>query len=636
MARLNILEGALLALLFACSSTDDVAPKRDALPHSEPDLVGVLPPTPDSSAPDSVAESDLSKAPDTAKSETMAEGDTSTDAADRTPDSFEEPPRDAVETDAATDFEAVDCPPNEPFDYSCNPDVPATCPEGICLYGVCLAPVLDPDRHADCGDGVCGPCQSAADCPADCAPPPSISGPRDYQNDTTITVWLHGFSTSSKTGTYALDQSCSRDLFDHFPEFGIELPCGDNPEGNLLPNQIARASYFGDTPPEWMAPEHAEEIARYPWDGPTALHRYGLIMARFIRYKLEVSSATHVNIACHSFGCLIARYIIEHNLAELASERRIARWFTSGGVIAGARLARFATHPDVLRVADLIGIGMYDFLVMNPDFVMDEVAAWDHRHDEGNSPYLQSILIHHVAGSDQRVRPALNLPLLDLLNPYEEPNDGIMFSLDQFFSHQRPSGAFTTPSGAHIPATHSFTHAYHEDISKTAAFGVLGTAGLFHRRKVFIRLAEIELHRDRESRNIFDGEQGRPPAEVSVEARVYYRPYVNEVLERDVLIHELAVDQRTPDMFIQEQGTTLQPNLTIFEGPVFDEMTSLHLDLEVVEVDWYPRFEVREARWPPHAPLGEFSGDVPLENGTFEFETRYARCVISVEVVDMY
>lgn len=536
------------------------------------------------------------------------------------------------------DLPPPDCGPPETADWTCDPEQPSSCPGGLCVYGMCLAPVMDPDRWAACGDGTCDPCEFS--CPADCGPFPTFTGAKDYDNDTTITVWVHGFTVESpddmKKGTYAKDRSCSGEVFETLRLFGVDRPCGDTPEGDASPGQFAKIEYFGEIPPAWMSQADADEVASLPWDGPTALRRYALILAKFLRHKMAVSGATHVNLTCHSFGCLIIRTLIEHDLEGLASGNHLVRWVTSAGVIAGARLARWSTNPNVVTVADLIGIRMYDFVVMNPDFVMDEVAAWDHRNHEGNSPYFGGMLIHHLAGTDPEVKPALNLKLLDLLNPDQEPNDGIMFTLDEFFHDQRPPGVLVPPDGLPLPSTRSYVHAYHEDVAETEAMGVLATAGLFHRRKVIVRLAEIQLKKDRESHGLFDGEHGQPPAEVALDVAVRYASRVQDVLGHAVLVHESRLDHRTPEVIAQERGTTLAPNARVFEGPVLDEMDSVRLDLTVLEVDWYPRFHIQEWAFDTDQGLASFHGDVPLHDGTIPFESEYARCVLDVRVVDLY
>lgn len=82
----------------------------------------------------------------------------------------------------------VECPAPDEFDYTCSTNDTSTCPSGLCIFGLCVAPVVDPERFDACGDGVCEACETAEGCPADCASPPIISGAKEYENDTTITV----------------------------------------------------------------------------------------------------------------------------------------------------------------------------------------------------------------------------------------------------------------------------------------------------------------------------------------------------------------------------------------------------------------------------------------------------------------
>jgi len=541
---------------------------------------------------------------------------------------------------SSEDTQVVDCGPLSSFDWHCEPGKPETCPGGTCLYGLCLAPVFDPDRWASCGDGLCDVCERS--CPADCTTLAPFTGEKRFDDEATIVVWVHGWTNQSvdefKKMTFGAQRSCTGGVFDALRSFSIVRPCGDTPQGEVAPNQFAKMEYYGELPPAWMAEKDRQEIAMFPWDSEKALHRYALILAKFLRHKADISGARYFAIACHSFGCLITRYMIEHNLENLASENRIVRWVTSAGVIAGARLARWATNPTVVQIGDLLGIKTYEFVVMNPDFVMDEVAWWDHRNYEGNSPYLKGILIHHVTSSDPHIRPALNMPLVDipLLNPNDEPNDGIMFTSDQFFHSQNASGVFVTPDGTPIPATHSVVYAYHEDVPDCEAMQVMAVAGLFHRRKVQIRLAELELLKDRENHSLFDGEHGVPPAEVALEVSVAYDKPVSDVYGHKVVVHEVRVEHRTAEVITVEEHTSISPNLMVFEGPVFDSMTSLDLKVSLLEVDWYPRYKIQEWAFDADQELASFSGAIEIRNGTIEFSSEYARAKLAVTVQDLY
>lgn len=549
-------------------------------------------------------------------------------------------PGDIIPTDtAAADIPAevcwetpINCAGTEPFDYICKMAEPDTCPGGLCVAGVCIGPVLNPDRWADCADGCCNPCEGDGACPADCGPAPVFTGVKEYNNDTTINIWVHGWSnTNPDEEQYGRERGCGGILED-MRWFGVEKPCSDGVRTE--PDQIAKFEYFGNTPADWLTPGQIAEIEKYPLGGADTLHRYALITAMYIRRKLDQTGATHVNLACHSYGCLISRYMMENNLLGLAGENRFVRWFSSAGVIAGARLARLYDNSRVREVAELFGIGQGDFVVMNPDFVTDEAAVWDHKLREANSPYLNNMLIHHACGDDPRVAQALNIKLLDLNNPGNEPNDGIMFTLDTYFHDMAEENVFHAPDGTAIKPTHSYVYVDHMAVPDAESSVALAAATLFHGRKVVIKLKEIELFDDLEGSALTDP----PPAEVVVEHQIRYSPYLPDTYGRNPLISESRLEYRTPEMFSAIQTIKTYPDQVIFAGPVFDDMTSLWLKAEVLEVDWYPRFNVEEPAGliDTDDALITFQGQVELTDHEFTHQNGLARMVIEVDAIDLF
>ncbi len=538
------------------------------------------------------------------------------------------------------DYECVD---PASIDYTCTMGVEETCPGGWCLLGICIGPVVNQDRWATCGDGLCDPCETPDGCPADCASHPAFSGEKDYSNETTITVWLHGFSNKGNADleqtVYGATRSCSG-ILDMMRQNGIDRPCGDTPAGASSPQGFFKIEYYGAIPDPIYTNDEIEEIEQYPYDGPETLHRYGLIVAKYLRHKLEETGATHINLTCHSMGCYVTRYVIENNLENLAAENRFVRWFTSAGVIAGARLARLYGNPVVQGIGGLLGVvglQLADFIIMHPDIAMDEVAAWDHKLYEANSPYFGGMLIHHGCATDPRIEEALGIQLLDIDNPTHEPNDGIMYTFDEFFHDQPEALAFKTPSGQTVRPTHTTFYIDHMNYPDTEGAGLLATAGLFHDRKVRITLDEVHLFSDRENHSLGDGENGVAPAEISFESSVRFNPYIQETFGKNVVVHESKVEHRAPDLYIHPDGVEVQaPGLVIFEGPVFDAMTQLTLSMKLLEVDFYERYNVNEWRFDPHEELVSFSGQVPLTDHTFEANSPYAKIVLRVEMFELF
>ena len=552
----------------------------------------------------------------------------------------------SIDASVTSDFTAsVDlsssCPAAPTLHASCDPKVPSSCPGGACLVNLCVGERVDPHRFDSCGDGTCGACESAQSCPADCAPAPVISGSKGYDDPKTITIWLHGFTNhtaaSLKNTVYGAVTGPG-DLAGATKAFGVPTPDGSDPNFDTAPNQLVGVEYYGAVPPAWMSQQDIAEVEQYPYlGGATGLQRYSLIVAKFIRWRMAHTGATHVNIACHSMGCLLARFVIENDLEHLASQSVIARWVTSAGVVAGAQLALLYGNPKVQMTADQIGLAVDDFAAMNPANVQLYAASYDHKLYEGNNPLFGGILIHHVGATDPRVAAAANLQLLNLDNPMQQPNDGIMFTFDEMFASQSAAASVKTPSGEIVSATHSFIHVQHQDSPAGGDFQTQLVAALFHRRKVFVTLDSINLKKDHELSLSTPLEVGLPPAEVVAETRVDYNSYSQGKANLLSLVDDDELAYWSPPMFQQTINTTLTPHQVLYEGPIFDDQTSLHLKLILTETDFYVRYGTQESLGPlTDKQLLSFEGDLPLSEGTIPASGDGASISIKVHVVSLY
>jgi len=233
------------------------------------------------------------------------------------------------------------CPQLPPFDYSCSPSDPESCPEGLCVFGLCLAPVLDPDRWHECDNDSCDLCETAANCPVDCAAAPTFTGTKEYDNGTTLTVELHGWEpvlASDWDTTVYGEIDDPGGVGDDLLAFTPGVPDGSIQPG--APNQAVSVEYFGGLPAPYLSSAEQAEIESFPPDTELALHRYALIAAKGIKHRMATAGSTHVNIFCHSMGCHVTRYMLENDIEGLTSSNKVVRWTSVAATLAGARLAR--------------------------------------------------------------------------------------------------------------------------------------------------------------------------------------------------------------------------------------------------------------------------------------------------------
>lgn len=654
-ARTGAVAG-VLALLAACGS-----PKAAA----ESDAAGAAD-----------VEGDVNLATDTgAGSDVTAGNDSGTDAA--TPDDTLATDADdaAQPGDAATDATAPDdadakteadadvapdsgvdpdgCALPKPVIGVCtsDPKDPCKLSGGTCTFGLCLAPKEDPKRWDNCGDGTCASCES--NCPVDCGQAPTLTGAKDFSGDKTISIWVHGFSNQGadklKTKVYGAVSGCG-DVLENTQKFGNTRECGNLPGNDKDPNQMVSLEYYGAVPPPWMTAQDIADVEKFPYSGgPTGLQRYATITAKFVKWRMTVSGATHVNMACHSMGCLITRQMIENDYEGLASSQKISRWVTATGVVDGAQLAWLFNEKTVQDGAKAIGLELSDFILMNPDYVWDNAVWWDHKLYAANNPLFTGLLIHHIGANDPAIKQAFGISVLDSFDGLGgktlQPNDGIMYTEDEYFHDQNVAIAAKALSGEAVKPTRTYIHADHMNCPGTLNSAVTAAAALFHHRKVVITVEEVKLIIDRESHALGDGEDGVSPAEIVVESETRFTPYLTTAfpnVKDDLIVSDDKVKYRTSPMWQQNQGDTTNPNVVVFSGPVFDDMKELKLDVWLNEADTYPKFKLNEVPLDilgqkATAPLVDFHGQVALtDNTTFSVSSKYATAKFKVRVYSMY
>jgi len=534
----------------------------------------------------------------------------------------------------------VVCEEEADFDYKCSEFRPETCPGGLCVAEYCIGPELDPDRWNDCTlGGVCDPCVQP--CVSSCEPDVGFTGFKQYDGEDTMTVYVHGFEyyleSQLETMVFGEDLGCG--MLDNINWFGPAHVCSDEGGANS-PNQYTSLEYYGQVPAAWLGEEDLAEIALHPEEGVEALFRYSLITAKFIRHKIEATGAKHVNLLCHSMGCLIIMNMIEHDMEGLASDNVFVRWVTISGALAGAREANYFDNPQVQTLMDSVGLATADFIFLQPEVIKDKALVWDHRLWECNNPLFREMLIHHICTTDPRNASALNQPVLNWLEP-NVPNDGVLYTPDMYFHEMAPSVRRHTPRGYALESSRTFMFMEHNGVKSDRAAALLATAGLFGKRRVTVSIDRIELKNDLEKDSLIDfSEGGNVPAEIVPEAWVKFNPYVMDTFQEDLIVHQETWQDRVAGYFTQEEDQVLNPDYVLFEGPVFDEMSQITVSLRLLEADAYAAQGINEELLgigQDTKELISWSGVMSLVSGdTVEFGNDNVNVRLKIRVIDLY
>ena len=534
-------------------------------------------------------------------------------------------------------FDAATCAPATPS-YTCTSD-PGSCPGGTCITSWCLGPDRDPHRWDACGDGTCAPCEREAGCGIDCGGP-ARTGMPTYDPGTTITLQLHGVSVGATSTTDALtygDVLPDRTLETTLRLFAPTLPGGI--ASPTAPNQLVAIEYYGTHAASWLSDSEIAEIEAHDAHGPSALERYALIVAIFLEHRLADAHATGVNILCHSMGCHITRYLVEHDLRQLASSGRIARVLTIAGALNGAGLAELFDNPMLQGYAAVAPIQTSDFTHLDPSYVEDESAIWDHHLSEANNPMWAGIEIHSATGTSPVAAFSVVRPL-DVTNPDDEPNDTVLYARDTFFTAQDAAARFVTSGGEHVLPSHTWNDATHTSMESTLGAVASAAAAMLSHRRVTITLHDVTLHHDHEMPHGTIGTVfGSAPADLASNVSVTYAPFLETTFGAAVagaIVSEQSVDARSAPFFQMSQDQTMDPAVVLFDAPVFDGQTQLHLVYELREVDHYPRFGIDELPSGEGSVLGAIDADVDLTDHTLVIDTLDVHASVDVHVTTMW
>ena len=102
------------------------------------------------------------------------------------------------------------------------------------------------------------------------------------------------------------------------------------------------------------------------------------------------------------------------------------------------------------------------------------------------------------------------------------------------------------------------------------------------------------------------------------------------------IVSQQTVTDRTPEIRSLVQDTTVDVDYRIFEAPVFDDMTSIQLDLSIVEVDTYRRFGIAEGLFGAQDTWIELHSNEPLTDHDIQLSNGSIDATIEVRVVDLY
>jgi hypothetical protein len=441
-----------------------------------------------------------------------------------------------------------------------------------------------------------------------------------YDPNRTVTVFVPGFDESGahQHGVYGV--FVHRALADTLAALA-GLPAADTTGGPIPPNAVCAMEYYGDTAPDYYTAADRAEVDRLTatWGG--GVPRYAYIVARLAQRALERSGAAQVNMVSGSFGSLIVRWMIEHDVAGLAHSGSIARWLSIEGVVAGNWAASRG------KLVDLVGLVQpqpIDVTHMTYDWVSANLHT---PRTEGDSPYYAGMLLGQVASTADG---GLAGPLTALMLAYKDylPNDGVQAA---------PDARFTTTTAQSrllgLPPTTAFMHSDHLGIKDHRGAYAEATAFLTGRRRVTVMMTSARVVNLHEIQLLFWDWR---PAEVVFENRVHSPSAESRWRSVGPISERLRADAAAPLHLYQTSGETQALGETVFDDLVLPEETELRIDLHAFELDYDPRYQVFETLMTPYDDdMGGGTVVVStLAPGTYSLNVPDWSCELAVSVFD--
>ncbi len=281
----------------------------------------------------------------------------------------------------------------------------------------------------------------------------------NYNPDTTIIIYIHGFDLSGWNSTWlAGDDSENSDACGMWNDLQNLAALMHRPtwaQNPTAPNCCCAATYYGSTLPSWYtAADIAADAAANVNNNPVP--QYALREAKYIKHCLNrAPGATGVHIFSASFGGLITRYIIEHNLLNLCSDGLIARWTSVVGVLRGNWAASLGSTVYGFDIGTVFGVKNADDPDL-PDMDYSWVDSNISAHDTMNSAYLGPIVFYEFTadndGTDHYITLANN-----------NANDTVNMNTDEQFAgytttaalHPALDGTLQMPGVAYYPYEHT-------------------------------------------------------------------------------------------------------------------------------------------------------------------------------------
>ncbi|MCH9739340.1 MAG: hypothetical protein K0U38_00660, partial [Epsilonproteobacteria bacterium] len=318
-------------------------------------------------------------------------------------------------------------------------------------------------------------------------------------NATTVTIYVHGYQEEGYKKEHDYGQKFYQNTFrSELIKFTGLPTLGDYDENNFS-NVITAVDYYGKDSPDYYTQQDSDDVSTVTEQYGGGIPRYALIVAKFAKQVLKESGAERVNIVSVSMGSLVTRWMIEKNIENLASDKKIEKWMSVEGVIRGNYALSVVGNSSIINA---FIERSYDTEHMTYQWIKENLTPTP---EIMPSPYYKDILVGQISLTDGKQKESMLKYVLPFYGGFQ-PNDGFQLLKDTYF--QSVEETLLAPS-------HTYVHKDHISVDESNSVFASISSFLEAKRRIRVTLVDATVSDIHES--ISENNRG---SEIIFESRI--------------------------------------------------------------------------------------------------------------------
>jgi len=422
----------------------------------------------------------------------------------------------------------------------------------------------------------------------------------------TVTIYVHGFEKGGFELSQTYGENYRNDFTDKLSEV-TNYPKLNDYDKNNFTNVLSSIEYYGDEVPSYYDESDINDITAITEQYQGGIPRYALIVAKYAKHVLAETGAERVNLVSVSMGSLIVRWMIEKNVENLASDKKIEKWMTAEGLIRG--------NYGYTKIASIPIIPVHSFVDnsaetrhMKYSWIEENLAA-----DRGTmkSPYYADILVGQISMTESEKEQA-GLKYILIEEGYQ-PNDGYQLVKDTYFGEIESS--IQAPS-------HSLIHIDHVSINESDVTFRTISNFLEAKKRVRITLLEVKVSDIHESITA-----------LNTKNETVFQSIISS---SQGLLCERVYKGGTLNVYnYKSANQSINVNQILFDDFVAANTSNLTVKIKGYELDRSSKYSISEVATGTKESMGESIDSISLENTSYEVSADDWSGVIKVEVLEM-